>query len=63
MVIYLRLSEPEKVFMIRYDMDLLACALQDMAPDGEVVDDGQHFLIINLIVLFCRVELSAVESD
>ena len=49
--------------MIRYDVDLLACALQEMAPDDEAVDDGQYFLIVDLIVLFCRVELSAVEGD
>ena len=49
--------------MVRYDVDLLACALQEMAPDGEAVNNGQHFLVVNLIVLFRRVELSAVESN
>ena len=48
--------------MIHYDMNLLTCALQEMTPNDEIVNDGQHFLVINLIVLFHRVELSAVES-
>ena len=63
MVIYFRLSEPEKVFVVCDDLDLLARALQEVAPSGETVDNSQHFLIIDLIVLFHRVELSAVESD
>jgi len=62
-VIYFRLSEPEEVFMICDDLNLLARALQEVAPGGEAVDDGQHFLVVNLIVLFHGVELSAVESD
>ena len=63
MVIYLHLSELKEVFIVCYDMNLLAYTLQEMAPDDETVNNDQHFLVINLIVLFRRVELLAVESD
>lgn len=63
MIIYFHLSEPEEVFVVCDDLNLLAHALQEVAPGSEAVNDGQHFLVINLIVLFCGVELSAVESD
>ena len=49
--------------MICDDLNLLICALQEVAPGDETVNDDQYFLIINLIVLFHRVELSAVESN
>ena len=62
-VIYFHLSEPEEVFVVCDDLNLLAHALQEVAPDSEAVDDEQHFLVINLIVLFHGVELSAVESN
>ena len=62
-VIYFRLGEPEEVFVVCDDLDLLARALQEVAPGGEAVDDGQHFLVVDLIVLFREVELSAVEGD
>ena len=49
--------------MICDDLNLLAYTLQEMVPGNEVVNNDEYFLIINLIVLFHRIELSAVESD
>ena len=62
-VIYFHLSEPEEVFMICDDLNLLAHTLQKVVSSDEVVNNDQHFLVVNLIVLFHEVELSAVKSD
>lgn len=56
MVECLRLSEVSEVFMISEDLHWEGEAMEIVLPRFQGMDDSQKFLVIDVIVSFCRGE-------
>jgi hypothetical protein len=52
-----------QVFVVSPNLRFALGSLQEMLPLFQCTDDGQHFLIMNLVVLFHCIEALGVEGN
>ena len=52
-----------KVFVVGKDLDAMAGAFQVVAPVLEGLDDGEKFLVVDVIVAFCWRHSAGMEGD
>ena len=52
-----------EVLVIAVDLDRMWGALEVVSPDLEAIDDGEEFLIVDIVVAFGWDHLAGVESD
>ncbi|KAG6869884.1 hypothetical protein C0992_001696, partial [Termitomyces sp. T32_za158] len=58
------LGHPEvlQVLVVRPDFELVPRTLQEMAPLLQGLDDGQHLLVVDLVVVLHGIEALGVEG-
>ena len=52
-----------KVFVVGKDLDAMAGAFQVVAPVLEGLDDGEKFLVVDVVVVFCWCHSAGMEGD
>ena len=52
-----------KVFVVGKDLDAMAGAFQVVAPVLEGLDDGEKFLVVDVVVAFCWCHSAGMEGD
>ena len=62
-IIHFCLCEPQQVMVIRVNRDLLSQYLEQVTVVLQRIDNGQHFLVIDVVIQFSGVELSAVKCN